>query len=270
MKKTLLLIIIFIAIITCSSCASDEITVEVPKESEDIAEVAPIEISKPETELFVDDADAANGESPNISDSTRFAFEYMEHNGQLRSNGEPHLFLDISENNPVIYLEADEVISKLESGTGIINLGFPICPWCREIIPHLLELAEHNNLPLYYMNIQPIRDVRELDESEGVITTTEGTPEYHRMVEILYDWLWEYAGLSSPDIKRIYVPTTIFVRDGEILYVHIATLRENYDGGYKPLDDPQLERVKSYLNDATQQIFNSANIDDDGDCNECP
>jgi thiol-disulfide isomerase/thioredoxin len=207
--------------------------------------------------------------NPKVSDGSRFAAEYMEHNGQLRSNGEPHFVLDISENNPVIYLEADEVVNKLESGTGIINLGFPICPWCREIIPHLIELAEQNDMPLYYMNIQSIRDVLELDESGGTITTTKGTPEYHRMVEILYDWLWEYAGLESPEIKRIYVPTTIFVKDGEILYVHIATLRENYEGGYKPLDNPQLERVQGYLNDAMMQVLNNTN-NTDSDCNECP
>jgi len=202
-------------------------------------------------------------ETPALSDGARFAAEYAEPNGQLRSNGEPYAVLDIPEDNPVIYLEAHEVISKLESGTGIINLGFPTCPWCREIVPHLLELAKQNNTPLYYMNIQPIRDVQELDESGEVVTATEGTPEYHRMVELLYDWLWEYAGLEDPEIKRIYVPTTIFVRDGEILYVHIATLRENYDGGYRPLDDQQLVRVKGYLTDALDQIFT-------GDCDECP
>jgi len=163
-------------------------------------------------------------------------------------------------------LEAHEVISKLETGTGIINLGFPICPWCREIIPHLIELAKRENVPLYYMNIQAIRDVMELNESGEIITATEGTPEYHRMVEILHDWLWEYAGLEAPEIKRIYVPTTIFVRDGEILYVHIATLRENYDGGYKPLNDHQLERVTGFLTDAMTQILTSA----DGGCDVCP
>ena len=228
MRKVLLAVISFVVIIACASCSSDDLAI--------------------------------------ISDSARFAAEYMEHNGQLRSNGEPHLVLDISENNPVVYLEAHEVINKLETGTGIINLGFPICPWCREIIPHLIELAKRENVPLYYMNIQPIRDVQELDELGEIITTTEGTPEYHRMVELLYDWLWEYAGLDDPDIKRIYVPTTIFVQDGEILYVHIATLRENYDGGYKPLNDHQLERVTGFLTDAMTQILTSA----DGGCDVCP
>jgi len=232
MKKVWLAVIFFAVIVACASCSSDDLTT--------------------------------------ITDSSRFAAEYMEHNGQLRSNGEPHFILDISEDNPVIYLEADEVVRKLESGTGIINLGFPICPWCRELIPHLIELAERESVPLYYMNIQPIRDVRELDESGEIITTTEGTPEYHRMVELLYDWLWEYAVLEDPEIKRIYVPTTIFVRDGEILYVHIATLRENYDGGYRPLDDQQLERVTGYLNDATMQILTAAGNGADSDCDECP
>ena len=226
-------------------------------------------------EFVADDTDIAEDspgleDSPSITDAARFAAEYMEHNGQLRGNGEPHFILDISEDNPVIYLEAGEIISKLESGTGIINLGFPTCPWCREIVPHLIELAEQENVPLYYMNIQPIRDVRELDESGEIITATEGTPEYHRMVEILYDWLWEYAGLENPKIKRIYVPTTIFVRDGEILYVHIATLRENYEGGYQPLNDQQLERVTGYLTDAMMQIFKSADNGVDGGCDDCP
>jgi hypothetical protein len=90
------------------------------------------------------------------------------------------------------------------------------------------------------------------------------------MVEILYDWLWEYAGLENPKIKRIYVPTTIFVQDGEIRYVHIATLRENYVDGYKPLDDEQAERVTGYLTDAMTQIFKSADNGVDGGCDDCP
>lgn len=200
------------------------------------------------------------------SDSARFAAEYMEYNGQLRGNGEPHMVLNISDDNPVVYLEADEIISMLESGTGLINLGFPICPWCREIVPYLIDLAEQERVPLYYMNIQPIRDVMERDESGNIITTTEGTPQYHRMVEILYNWLWEYAGLEEPEIKRIYVPTTIFVRDGVIIYVHTATLRENYEGGYKPLDDQQADRVKDYLSDAMTKVL----AGNDDDCDECP
>jgi thiol-disulfide isomerase/thioredoxin len=235
MRKAVLAVIVCAVIIACASCASGEPKLEMP-----------------------------------VTDAARFAAEYMELNGQLRGNGEPHFILDISEDNPVIYLEADEVISKLESGTGIINLGFPSCPWCREIVPHLIELTERESVPLYYMNIQPIRDVMELNESGEIITATEGTPEYHRMVEILHDWLWEYAGLDDPEIKRIYVPTTIFVRDGEILYVHIATLRENYIDGYKPLSDEQAERVTGYLNDAMTQIFKGADNGADGGCDECP
>jgi len=74
--------------------------------------------------------------------------------------------------------------------------------------------------------------------------------------------------LENPEIKRIYVPTTIFVRDGEILYVHIATLRENYEGGYRPLNDQQLERVTGYLTDAMMKISNGNGAD--GGCDDCP
>ena len=232
MRKTLLAIITIAIIITCASCESFD-------------------------------------ETPDDTDGARFAAEYMELNGELRSNGEPHYLLEIPEDAPVFYLEADEVISMLESGTGMINLGFPTCPWCREMVPHLIELTHQNNMPLYYMNIQPIRDVQELDESGEVITVTEGTPEYHRMVELLYDWLWEYKGLEDPNIKRIYVPTTIFVKEGEIQYVHIATLRENYDDGYKPLNDQQAELVTDYLSTAMMQIIKD-NDNNDDECDECP
>ena len=267
MRKVLLSFIIFAVMFAFSSCASVEPMIEAPDELAAIKSAKPVESeTKLELVLVRDDADATDDEFPDVSDGVRFAAEYMEHNGQLRGNGEPHAVLDISEVNPVIYLEADEVITMLESGTGIINLGFPSCPWCREIVPHLIKLTEEQNVPLYYMNIQPIRDVRELDESGEVVTAMEGTSEYHRMVELLYDWLWEYAGLNDPDIKRIYVPTTIFVKDGEVFYVHIATLRENYDGGYRPLNDQQLERVTGYFADALMKISRGFDLD----CDNCP
>ena len=268
MKKIFLTTIAFIVFIVCSSCSTDEHDI---KEPENVEDAAPIELLNPEPELVstVFDNDTTENASPDIFDGARFATEYMEFNGELRSNGEPHYVLDIPEDVHVFYLEADEVITKLESGTGMINLGFPMCPWCREIVPYLIDLTRQNNTPLYYMNIQPIRDVQELDESGEVITVTEGTPEYYKMVELLYDWLWEYKGLEDPNIKRIYVPTTIFVKEGEIQYVHIATLRENYDDGYIPLDDLQSEQVTNYLSNAVMQISNNRNGVDDG-CDECP
>ena len=76
------------------------------------------------------------------TDAQKFKKEYEALNGQSNYAGVLHKTIEISENNPMIYATDEEVITMLESGTGIIYFGFPDCPWCRAALPVLLEAAE--------------------------------------------------------------------------------------------------------------------------------
>lgn len=102
-----------------------------------------------------------------------------------------------------------ESLDVLESGTGVIFLGFPECPWCQAYAPMLNDLAkEYGISEIYYTNI---KDEREND-----------TENYKLMVDVLSDYLQE----DEEGNKRIYVPETVFVIDGAIIGSDHETSKE--------------------------------------------
>ena len=87
--------------------------------------------------------------------------------------------MEIDENNPFVYIEVDEVIEKLKKGTSVIYFGFPECPWCRNLVPVLVDAANELGVDkIYYYNAVKIRDTKELDENGNIITTNKGIKEY--------------------------------------------------------------------------------------------
>ena len=94
----------------------------------------------------------------------------------------------------------EESLNVLGSGTGIIFFGFPECPWCQAYAPMLNDLAkEYGISEIYYTNIKAERE--------------NDTENYQSMVNLLSDYLQE----DEEGNKRIYVPETVFVIEGEII-----------------------------------------------------
>ena len=130
----------------------------------------------------------------------------------------------------MIYASYNEIEELITKGTGVIYFGFPECPWCRTVVPVLLDAASESELDkIYYFNALQIRDKKHLNEFGEVITDEEGTPEYRKLVQLLYDHLGEYEGLNNPNIKRLYFPTVVFVKNGKVIGLHIGTLDSHND-----------------------------------------
>lgn len=106
----------------------------------------------------------------------------------------------ITSDNVFVYKDIDEIIKVLEHGTGIVYLGFPECPWCKAYVVYLNEVAKDNDVEhIYYHNI--------LEDRKN------NTDKYQRIVAILSDYL-QYDEEGN---KRVYVPSVIAVKDGEIM-----------------------------------------------------
>ena len=118
-----------------------------------------------------------------MSDAERFAKEY-----------------DFTVNNVFVYRSLDEINKILETGTGVVYLGFPECPWCKGYIPYLNEVAINEHLDkIYYFNI--------LNDRKN------NTSGYKKTVQLLNDYL-KYDNEGN---KRIYVPAVIAVNNGKIV-----------------------------------------------------
>ena len=112
-----------------------------------------------------------------VSDMEKFSAEYHE----------------VAKNNVFVYRNIDEIINILEKGTGIVYLGFPECKWCQRYTKYLNEVA------IYYYNI---REDRKLN-----------TENYQKIVSILENYLQN----DEEGNKRIYVPSVIALKKGEIV-----------------------------------------------------
>lgn len=119
-----------------------------------------------------------------ITDAVKFSGEYTE----------------IDKNNVFVYRSVDEIINILENGTGIVLLGFPECPWCQRYVKYLNEVAKDLGIDkIYYYNIREDRK--------------NNTEDYQKIVAILK----EYLQYDEEGNKRIYVPSVIALKKGEIV-----------------------------------------------------
>lgn len=118
------------------------------------------------------------------SDMEKFSAEYHE----------------VAKNNVFVYRNIDEIINILEKGTGIVYLGFPECKWCQRYTKYLNEIAMDMGISkIYYYNI---REDRKLN-----------TENYQKIVSILENYLQN----DEEGNKRIYVPSVIALKKGEIV-----------------------------------------------------
>ena len=188
--------------------------------------------------------------------AVRFKNEYEALNGLTTPDGE-HVYKNIKINNtvPIKYVESGDVVSLLSAGSGIIYMGFPECPWCRTLIPYIFEAYKESKCGavIYYYNGLADRDVLSLSEDGDIVVEDAGKPEYHDIVRGLYDYLPPYGGLGDESIHRIYFPTTVFIKDSEIMAVHLVTV-EGQESGYDELTQEQSSELKSILVEKMESI----------------
>lgn len=193
-----------------------------------------------------------------VSDSQKFEEEYEEYNGKENNYGKEYLSIDVSDDNNIKYSSYEEVFSILEDKSGVIYFGFPTCPWCRNLVPVLLDAADEVGLDnIYYLNNLDSRDVKILNDDGEVVVDKEGTKNYYKLVDELSSVLGEYEGLNNSSIKRLYFPTVIFVKNGEIVGSHIGTV-DSQEDPYKKLDKVQYKELKTILEDL---MYNTISCD---------
>ena len=196
-------------------------------------------------------------------DEKKFKEEYESLNGtKSKNSGKKIMEVTIPKDNNIKYITSKEVIDILKNKTGVIYFGFPECPWCRNAIPVLINAANCECLDeVYYFNALSIRDIKHLDENGKIITDKEGTKDYYEIVKILGDKLSSYEGLNDASIKRLYFPTVVFVRDGEIVDLHISTVDDQKDPS-KELTKKQKEDLLKIYKDGIKKIKTNPNTCD--------
>lgn len=191
------------------------------------------------------------------TDALKIKEEYESLNNKKSNSGKTYPKVTLSENNKFKYKSAKEIVNILKSGTGLIYLGFPKCPWCRNAI-NVLNYVDVNEI--MYLDMANQRDEYSIKDG-ALIKTKDGTKEYYEMLEILDDILDTYevsddAGNKlSANEKRIYVPLVIGVKDGKIVGYHkdTVTLSDN-QSPYDLLTKKQQSDLKKIYDDIITKV----------------
>jgi len=224
-------------------------------------------------------------EADSNEDALAFKLEHEELNGQPNPSNPERLFLDmhIPENNPFRYADFDEINDLLENGTGVIYLGFPICPWCRTFVPVLTDAAlEFGVEEILYRNILDDRNILELDEESGeLVEDRAGHPGYYELLDIIGDFAPIYnVDFDDDSIRRVFVPAVIFVKDGEVVHYQgtLASFQERASadeelGGWQPKNDDEVAELTQIFMQYFEMLFGASYevcpADEDTDVAEC-
>lgn len=168
---------------------------------------------------------------------THFKLEYESLNGK-----NDYIDVNIPSDNSIVYADYEQIFDILD-GTGVIYFGYPECPWCRNAVPVLIEAAKEAEVDqIYYLNNNEDRDTKTLKDGK-VVTEKEGTDNYNKLLEKLGDKASTYEGLEDNSIKRLYFPTLVVVKNGEITDYIEGTVDSQKDP-QKPLNEKQKKELK--------------------------
>ncbi len=170
------------------------------------------------------------------SDSMKFKEEYESLNGTENSSGKEHRTVTIAEDNPFVYVPAEDIIEKIENNeTFYVYFGSKLCPWCRSTIEKVIEVAKNTGVDtIYYVDIwdddgkEILRDTYVL-ENDALKLKQEGTDSYYKLLEYFDNVLLDYTlsdgdgNVISVNEKRIYAPFYIYVENGEAIRSTNAT-----------------------------------------------
>lgn len=190
------------------------------------------------------------------TDNLKFKEEYEKLNDQVNEkNNKEYRNISIPKENPFIYSNAKDIINRINNKeTFVIYFGFNSCPWCRSVLPTLMEVSEYLEVEkIYYVDVQNIRNTLSLNDDNEVETTKEGTKEYHELVELLFDVLDDYTltDKEGNEIetgkKRIYAPNVVTVVEGEVISLETGISDKQ--------DDAYMELTKEIKEDSYNKLY---------------
>lgn len=155
----------------------------------------------------------------------------------------------IPNNNLYKYVSQFDVLELLDSGTGILYLGYSESPWCKRIVSVLNEAAFANDISkIYYYDIKNDRDSLSLNEDGEVNVDTKSTNFYNELLKKFKGFTEDYILLDKDGNQvdtgkeRIYVPFVAFIRNGKIVFVH-SDIVESYTDTSKELTKDQWDEL---------------------------
>jgi thiol-disulfide isomerase/thioredoxin len=199
-------------------------------------------------------------------DEKKFETEYETLNGTANEEGVAHKTVNILKDNNVKYITLEEADKMLEEGSGVIYFGFASCPWCRNLVPTLLDVAKEEELEeIYYVNLldeegNDLRSKYTLNNKNKPKKEKDASMEYYNILAALSEHVSQYVlytesgePVQVPE-KRLSAPTVVAVKEGNVIGLYEATVEmDEKDGGaIKVISKNEKEEAKK----AYVELFN--------------
>lgn len=199
------------------------------------------------------------------TDAYKFKEEYESLNNTKSPSGETIRKIKIDKENPFVYKTADEIVELInQKQTFIVYFGFASCPWCRSVLPSLMESLKDNSInTVYYVDIENIRDKYELDENNKPKLVQEGSEGYNKLLELLNSKLSDYT-IENVKVgeKRIYAPNVVSVIYGKVISIETGISSLQTDGYMELTDEMKSEMYNTFneLIKPVSEVLNSCDV----------
>lgn len=158
------------------------------------------------------------------NDSIRFKFSY-EYINMMEYNNGKKIEIEIPYDNRIKYLNSKNILTYLKNETGVFYFGYNTCPWCRNVVPVLIDTVKENDIDtIYYVDIHDINLSDIKDE--------------------LFSFLGDNLRSDEDGKKVLAVPDVYFIKNGNIIGHHLGTV-DSYHNPYKEMNDKQKEELAS-------------------------
>lgn len=130
-------------------------------------------------------------------------------------------------------LTLEESLDHLTDDKVVLFFSFDDCPYCKEARPILEEVGEDGAVKIYYVDVK--REERSEDNED-------------------YQTLFAYleAELTAQNYDKIYMPSVVFIKDGELAGLHVGTV-----DGHTPSEAEMTDEQKSELRSVYQLYYDS-------------
>lgn len=206
-------------------------------------------------------------------DALEFKKEYESLNGTKREgDGATYQSINIEENNPIKYVNAKEALEVLKGKNVIMYVGANWCPWCRNAVPVILEVAKDKNInTVYYLNLDNEKSGFEIKDGK-LKKVTDGTDDYYKLLDFLKDELQDYVITDDngkkfdTKEKRIYMPFVIAAKDGKVVDTHTGTVElDDKQTKYDDLTKKQHDELYKTYDELFSKVYANGTCKDN--CN---
>ena len=166
-------------------------------------------------------------------DTIRFKMSY-EYLNMIEYNNGKKIKVSIPKDNRIKYLNEEELLKYLKTETGIFYFGYNSCPWCRNIVPVLIDAVKEKNIEtIYYV------DTHKLNLSN--------------IKKELFEFLGDNLISDEEGEKVLAVPDVYFIKNGNIIGHHLGSVN-SYRNPYTKMTTKQKKELKNIYKELIEEM----------------